>query len=119
MFEFATGVLNVRILDEFVDEIKNPYLSIVYDTYSKAVCSFYISFEPPTLDDALQLFRAAILEDAQNSFSVYGKPKEYVINDIRVQEKKRLEEIKRELDMEINFSSGENKMSEFYRNNFV
>ncbi len=116
IFEFATGVLNVSVLDEFVDEMKNPYLSIVYDTYSKAVCSCYISFEPPNLDDALQLFRAAILEDDQNSFNIYGKPKEYVINDIRVQEKKRLEEIKTELDMEINFSSGENKMSEFYEN---
>ncbi len=114
VFGFTSSFLDIKILDETSDEMRNPYLNIVYDTYSKAICSYFISFEQFSLDEVLQLFRVAILDDELNSFKIYGKPREFVINNIRIQERKRLEEIKRDLDIEINFSSNEGAMQEFY-----
>lgn len=115
VFELEYHQLDLLLLDEREDILKKPYLNIIYDNYSKAISSFYLTFDKITLDEALVLLREAILENGNYSMAIYGKPKELVINNLKYTDKNRLEEIKKELNIDISFiPNNTNKLSDFF-----
>lgn len=115
IFELEYKQLDVLLLDERDDILKKPYLSVVYDNFSRAISSYFLSFDKVTLDEALILLREAILEKGRYSMAVYGVPKEFVINNLKFNNKDRLSEIKRNLDVDINFvPNSENKLEGFF-----
>ncbi len=115
VFELEFHELDLLLLDERDDILKKPYLNIIYDNYSKAISSFYLTFDKISLDEALVLLREAILENGNYSMAIYGKPKELVINNLKYTDKNRLEEIKEELNIDISFiPNNVNKLSDFF-----
>lgn len=116
VFEYTYCELDVKILNEVTDKLEKPILHLIYDSYSKAICSYDLNFSTATVDEILILLRSAIFPDETNSLSVYGKPNKFIINNIRMQGKKRLTEVQRKIDLDIVFSSvQEEKMGVFFK----
>ncbi len=115
VFELEFHQLDLLLLDERDDILKKPYLNIIYDNYSRAISSFYLTFDKITLDEALVLLREAILENGNYSMAIYGKPREFIINNLKYTDKNKLEEIKDELNIKISFiPNSTNKLFDFF-----
>lgn len=116
VFELEYEQLEILLLDERDDTLKKPYLNVVYDNYSQAISSFCLTFDKITLDESLVLLREAILEKGNYSLSIYGKPKEFVINNLKFNDKIRLSEVKSMLDIDISFTPNTtNKLEDFFK----
>jgi transposase len=115
IFEFYSEELDIEIYDNLSDSYKKPFLHIIFDNYSKAICSYYLTFEEAKFNDAISLLRSAILANESNSFLIYGKPEEYILNNFKIQNRELIESIKKELKIDINFiTSKEEKMKKFF-----
>jgi putative transposase len=115
IFELEYKQLDILLLDERDDNLKKPYLNIVYDNFSKAISSFYLSFDKLELEESMILLREAILEKGKYSMSVYGIPKEFIINNLKFNNKERLLEITHKLGVNIKFvPNSDNKLEDFF-----
>ena len=115
MFELEYKQLDILLLDERDDNLKQPYLNIVYDNFSKAISSYYLSFDKIELEEAMILLREAILEKGKYSMSVYGIPNEFIINNLKFSNKERLSEINHKLGINIKFMpNSDNKLEDFF-----
>ncbi|TDT72435.1 hypothetical protein EV215_0241 [Hypnocyclicus thermotrophus] len=116
IFEFYSKQLDIDIYDCLSNNYKKPFLHIIFDNYSKAICSYYLTFEEAKFNDALSLLRSAILANESNSFLIYGKPEEYILNNFKIQHRELIETIKKDLKIDINFiTSQEEKMKKFFQ----
>ncbi|TDT72307.1 Homeodomain-like domain-containing protein [Hypnocyclicus thermotrophus] len=114
IFEYSYKILNIKILDETTDELKNPFLHIIYDSFSKGICSFYINFEPLTIEEIYLLLRKAILKN-NYEYDIYGKPKEFIINNQKVNQKNIFLEIEKKLNIKTFLCyENENSNKDFY-----
>lgn len=113
VFELEYFQIDYLILDERDDTLKKPYLNIIYDNYSEAISGFLLSFDKITLHESLALLREAIF--SYKNTNSYGKPKEFIINNLKFPEKTFLNNLKKKLSINVSFSLGvRNKLQDFF-----
>lgn len=113
VFELEYFQLDYYLLDERDDTLKKPYITIVYDNFSEAISAFVLTFEKVNINEALSLLRNAILSYKDTSY--YGKPKEFIMNNLKFTEKELLETVKNKLSIQVSFSLGvTNKLQDFF-----
>jgi len=114
-FEYVGEKVDISVLDEINDMRKDIYINLIYDSYSKAIASFSISFEKLKLDEILLLLRKAILKKSKEQNFVFGVPDEFLINDFYEKDKKKILKVSKELNIKIECLKGkEEKLECFY-----
>ena len=113
VFELEYYQIDYFILDERDDTLKKPYINIIYDNYSEAISGFFLGFEKISLYESLALLREAIF--SYKNTNSYGKPKEFIVNNLKFSEKDALQELQKTLDISVSFSLGvKNKLQDFF-----
>lgn len=113
VFELEYFQIDYFILDERDDTLKKPYLNIIYDNYSQAISGFLLSFDKINFYESLSLLREAIF--SYKNTNSYGKPKEFIINNIKFSEKETLKNLNKKMNLSVSFSLGvQNKLQDFF-----
>lgn len=113
VFELEYFQLDYLVWDERDSSLKRPYLNIINDSFSDVILGFSLSFDKITLYESLALLRKTII--TLKNTKDYRKPKEFVLKNLKFQEKNILENIKKELGIDVKFSMGsENKLKDFF-----
>lgn len=102
-FRFEHSIIDIEILDEKDDYLKKPYLNIVYDVFSKEISSFSITFDKINFDEILVLLRETLIKSNISFSKLKAKKIDFVINNMKFNEKQKIIEINQELNIQINF----------------
>lgn len=113
VFELEFFQIDYFILDERDDTLKKPYINIIYDNFSEAVSGFFLSFDKITLFESFALLRDSIF--SYKNTNSYGKPKEFIINNLKFSEKDVLKELEESTGISVSFSLNvTNKLEDFF-----
>ncbi len=113
IYELEYFQIDYLIKDERDGNFKKPYIYISYDSFSQVVSSFLLSFDKISLSEATALLREAILTNKKQDF--YLKPKEYVINNQKFNDKVALKKLEKTSGISISFIfNSANKLQDFF-----
>lgn len=111
-------LLDCWLLDESGNE-RRPWLTVILDDYSRAVCGYYLSFEAPcSLRTALTL-RQAIWRKEDPHWLVMGIPEDFYTDNGSDFTSKHMEQVSADIKMRLIFSTpgmprGRGKMERFF-----
>ncbi|BDU51578.1 helix-turn-helix domain-containing protein [Haliovirga abyssi] len=106
-FEFFSVSLDIMVLDELTDEYLTPYINIIFDSFSHAIVTFSISFKKADLELIKLIFRKAILKKNFTNKNIYGIPKTFLINNIKITPKIELYDLEKNLPIKIKIVTNE------------
>lgn len=113
VLEIEYSQINHFILDERDNSLKKPYLTIIYDNHSEIIYDFFITFDKISLYEIFSLLRNSIL--LSRIEDKYFIPKELIINNLKFNNSKSLDNLNKALGIKISFSLGvKNKLQDFF-----
>lgn len=113
IYELEYFQIDYLIKDERDGNFKKPYIYISYDSFSQVVSSFLLSFDKISLSETTGLLREAILSNKKDNF--YIKPKEYIINNQKFNDKIALKKLEKTSGISISFVfNSDNKLQDFF-----
>ncbi len=113
-YRIIQTALDVNIRDFRKNSIKKPYLYLMYDVSTDDILNYYLSFSKLDLKKSTAFLRDTIIKNYKSDEKNFLKPQNLLIDSFEIKNKRKIEQIKENLDIKIeNYYEPNKEMEKF------